>query len=331
MNFAPSEKRLMQLLYLEGPLSRKSLALKLSLTGAAVTLSTQSLLSENLLEEAGSLPTHRAGRREERVALHLAGATLAGVDVRKRFYYVTLTNLGGSLLESAKFASVEEAVAYLKKKAQVLPPYLGIGVTIRGFSSLASLAKEHPGLIEAFRSFSCPVHFLNNVESLAYLYQLYHPEDSNFLLLKYGPGVGSSVFVGGHPLKGQDGSSSEIGHWFIYSGHKLEDEISFETLLGGEYDEKEGAEALMKNPKALERCIDTLGFSLINANYLLSLDKIVVSGVLLSDPQVFDRLAKRLVAIDASFDTKKLVVYDQYEGLNERKGSLQVFADNFLL
>jgi hypothetical protein len=38
MNFSPSEKRLMQLLYLQGPLSRKALALKLSLTGAAVTL-----------------------------------------------------------------------------------------------------------------------------------------------------------------------------------------------------------------------------------------------------------------------------------------------------
>jgi transcriptional regulator of PTS gene len=331
MNFSPSEKRLMQLLYLQGPLSRKALALKLSLTGAAVTLSTQSLLNDNLLEEAGSLPTHRAGRREERVALHLSGATLVGVDLRKRYFYVTLTDLGGNLLEESHFANVEETVSYLEKKESEVPPFLGIAVTIRGFSSLTKLEADHPEIVRGFQNFSCPVHFLNNVESLAYLYELYHPEDTNFLLLKYGPGVGSSVFVGGHPLKGHDGSSSEIGHWFIYSGHKLENEICFEALLGGDYEEKEGAERLLADEKAFNRCIDTLGFSLINANYLLSLNKIVVSGVLLSNPKAYQALAKRLAEIDPSFNTSKLVIYDNYESLNERKGSLQIFADNFLL
>jgi transcriptional regulator of PTS gene len=222
-------------------------------------------------------------------------------------------------------------VSYLEKKESEVPPFLGIAVTIRGFSSLTKLEADHPEIVRAFQNFSCPVHFLNNVESLAYLYELYHPEDTNFLLLKYGPGVGSSVFVGGHPLKGHDGASSEIGHWFIYSGHKLEDEICFDALLGGDYEEKEGAEKLLSDPKAFARCIDTLGFSLINANYLLSLDKIVVSGVLLSNPKVCQALSDRLAEIDPSFDTSKLVIYDNYESLNERKGALQIFADNFLV
>lgn len=331
MNCSPSEKRLMQLLLLKGPLSRKALANELSLTRAAVTLSSQNLLQAGFLVEAGSLVSPHSGRREQALAIRQEGATLAGIDVHRHSALLVLLTLGGESLFSQSYPSLDEAIAALRVQSTLYPSVLGLGVTLRGFSTWEQYAKKNPNFGAHFSALPYPVHYLNNVESLAYLYELLHPEDSNFILLKYGPGVGSSVFVNAHPLKGQDGSSSEIGHGFLNEGRRIEDAISFETLLGGDYEEKEGAQELLKRPEALSRCLAALAFSLVNANYLLSLDKLILSGILLSAPSVYRALEEKIQAIDPDFDLQKITLYPDYERINEKKAALQVFADHFLI
>lgn len=329
-NLAPSEKKVMTSLFLADKLSRKSLSESLGLTGAAVTLSCQDLLNENLIKENGYFSTGKAGRRERYLSLNENAYTLVGLDCRRHSFVVLLTSLNGSLLSSERFLDLAEAVAYLRKHAPLLPPYLGIGVTIRGYSTESKFFLEHPEFPSALAEFACPVHYLNNVESLASIHALLHPEEQNFLLLKYGPGVGSSIFIAGKPLKSNEGVSSEIGHWYLRPGLRFEDAISFEALLGQDYEEKEGAGALLGNPKALQECLHVIAFSLVNADYLLALDKIILSGVLLSTQGVLEQLLQQIHAIEADFDSSKLVIYKDYESINERKGSLQVFADSFL-
>jgi transcriptional regulator of PTS gene len=331
MNLSPSEKRLLHLLFLEGQLSRKALAEKLHLTGAAMTLASQNLLSQGLIQTMGSLPSPRAGRREENLALNPKRFTLAGLDLHAHSVYLVLLDFAGNVIEQERFLSLAEAIQALLEKAPSLPEILGVGVEIRGFSSLEKFQQEQPEIAKELASIPYPTHLLNNVESLAYLHAMQYPEDANFLLLKYGPGVGSSIFVSAHPLRGSDGSIGEIGHWFIQPGLRLEEAISFEGLLGEEMEEKEGSAMLLSHPDILKKCIASLGLALLDANYLLSLDKIILSGLLLSTESVFASLTEQIAAYDPTFDLSKVVVYPDYESINERKSGLQVFADLVLL
>jgi hypothetical protein len=108
--------------------------------------------------------------------------------------------------------------------------------------------------------------------------------------------------------------------------------VSFETLLGPstDYDEKEGAEVIKKNPELLEKIIVIMSPTLLNASYMLSLDKIVFAGILLSDPEIKDRLEVEMKELDKNFSTDKIIVYPEYAKIIDIKGSLQVFIDNFL-
>lgn len=332
MELNQTQKKIISVLFQKGSLSHKALAKELELSNPAVTLSIKPLLTEGLIKNEGAFYQGKVGRQEEKLSINASKYSLLGLDVRKHSLFVSLTDFAGNLLTARRLLDENELPSCIQGLSEKYPPILGLGVTIRGFVSLSQFTEERSGLVRTINELNIPTHFLNNVECLAHIHHLYNPEDSNFLLIKYGPGLGSAIFVDGKPLKDKFGRNSEIGHTFITRDKTLENLVSFETLLGPstDYDEKEGAEVIKKNPELLEKIIVIMSPTLLNASYMLSLDKIVFAGILLSDPEIKDRLEVEMKELDKNFSTDKIIVYPEYAKIIDIKGSLQVFIDNFL-
>lgn len=319
MNLTTTQKKLIKIIFVNGSSSRSLLANDLSLTNAALTLSLKPLLEENIILEEKSLET-KVGRKQVNLTLNPEYGYFFGIDVRKHNIYYSMMNFKGEIVSysSNKIISLKDFVS------PFLDKILGTGITLRGQISEDILNKKYPSLEEELKLVKGNKYIFNNVDALADIYSLYHNEDKNFLLVKYGPGVGSSIYVHGKSL----GNKSELGHTY-YNDKTVEENISYLTLLGKELEENEGNELILNDEFKLNKVLHILSFSLCNADSLLSLQKIILSGALLSNEEVKEKLNKELKKIESDFDTSKICIYPNYNEINIKKSSLGAFNEIF--
>lgn len=319
INLTDTQKKIIRILFVERDSSRSILANKLSLTNAALTLTTKPLIEEGMILDTKK-DVQRVGRKELKLSLNPDYGYFVGIDVRKHHLYFTLMNFNGDLILSNDDRKItfNEFINDYKDKL------LGIGITLRGKASYDVIHNKYLKFYEDIKKLDIPTYLFNNVDCLADIYSLNHNEDKNFLLIKYGPGVGSSIYVYGKPL----GSLSELGHTY-YQDKTVEDTISYSTLLGKELEEDEANEELRKYPELLNKVIDVLSFALINADSLLSLQKIILSGALLSIDVIKNRLIEKLHDYNKEFDGDKLCIYPDYKNINEKKSCIGAFNKLF--
>lgn len=320
MTLTKTQKTIIRILFVEKSSTRTLLAEKLSLTNAALTLALKPLINEGMVSESRSLETQKVGRKELQISLNPSYGRFLSIDIRKHHSYFDVIDFSGALIANADDTSVSFEELLDASKGKIL----GIGVTVRGEASLDSFKKRYPELAKTLDALSIPYYVFNNVDCLASIYSLSHHEDKNFLLVKYGPGLGSSIYANGKPL----GSSSELGHTF-YQDKTVEETISYSSILGKEVEEKEGLVLIQKDKAKLDKILTVLSFALCNADSLLSLQKVILSGALLTSSEVIALLKKKLIALNPAFDLTKICVYDSYEDINERKGALGAFNKTF--
>ena len=322
-----TQKHLVKLLFLRGEESRKALALSLGLSNPGLTLSVKSMLEEGVLLLGNKIQTGKAGRNQEPLRLNPNYGYFIGVDIRKHYCYVCLTDFAGALLSEERYETVlalEKALEELTKSYKVLE----IVFTVRNFKNIPSFLKVRQDLYALkarLEEKGNNVTFINNVESLAAIYHLYHPQEENFLLVKYGPGLGSAIYVHGEAIRRRNGMTSEIGHAYLQDGRMLENLVSFDALFDHEVEEEEGAKLLLGDPEKLQEVVDYLAITFLDADQLLALDKIVFTGHLLTLEEVRRKVVEKMKSIDPKFDGEKVVPFENYEELNRKKGGLQGF------
>lgn len=320
MALTKTQKTIIRILFVEKSSTRTLLASKLALTNAALTLALKPLINDGLVLETRSKTSQKVGRRELRVTLNANYGSFLSIDVRKHHSYLNLVDFSGESIFSSDDASTPLGGILSKSKRRML----GIGITIRGEASLESFKTRYPDLFHEVQGSGIPYYVFNNVDCLASIYSLSHHEDKNFLLVKYGPGLGSSIYTNGKPL----GATSELGHTF-YQDKTVEDTISYSSLLGKEVEEKEGLALIQKNKAKLDKILTVLSFALCNADSLLSLQKIILSGALLTSEDVIALLKKQIISLKPDFDLTKICVYEDYQKINEIKGALGAFNKIF--
>ena len=315
-----TQNRIIRLLFLKGSLSRKSLASALSLSKAALTFATKELLEEGLLVSVGEKESEgKVGRREEMLELNPEYGHLLGLDIRLHNFYFSLTDFQGAN-PTFLVAKTEKEATRILESVRKKGPIIAFSILMRGEASQERLSERFPSLAKALAELPCPISIQNNVAALARIYAFYHEENQNFLLVKYGPGLGSAIYVNGSLL----GSASELGH--AYVGNKpLEEQISFAVLLGEELEEKEGAERLLNDESLLTEAMGKLSYGLYNATELLHLEKIVLSGALLSHKQPRELLLQKLQSIEGGSLLPEIIKYPSYASINEIKGSIAAF------
>ena len=319
MNLTNTQKSIIKILFVEKESSRSILANKLELTNAALTLTIKPLLEEGIILETKN-NIQRVGRKELKLNLNPSYGYFLGIDIKKNNTYYSLMDFQSSLIsfENSKNTSLKDFIKEYKNKI------ISIGITMRGFSSIETFKSKNINLFNEVSNLSIPFYVFNNVDALADIYSLNYSEDSNFILIKYGPGVGSSIYVNGMKL----GNSSELGHTF-YKDKTIEDTISYYSLIGKEVKEEEGTEIIKNDLIKLKEVIHVLSFGLLNADALLSLQKIVLSGLLLSDESVIENLKKEISLKLESFDLDKLCIYPNYNEINVKKSCIGAFIRTF--
>ncbi len=320
MRLNSTQNRIIRLLFLKGSLSRKALAQELSLSKAALTFATKEMFEAGVLLSVGEKEGEgKVGRREEMLKLNPSHGHLLGLDIRRHNFYFSLTDFAGGNPRFA-VAKTELEATHVLENYQKKGPIAAFSLLMRGEANEESLKRRFPLLWASLAKLGCPWAIENNVAALARIYAFYNEGKENFLLVKYGPGLGSAIYVNGDLL----GSSSELGH--AYVGEKpLEEQISFSGLFGEEMEEKEGAEALLGDEALLSSAMEKLSYGLYNATELLHLEKIVLSGLLLSHEKPRKMLLENLKAIEGQAALPEIVQYPSYAEINEIKGSIRAF------
>lgn len=317
-NLSETQKSIIRILFAEKESTRTLLSSRLSLTNAALTLSLKPLLEEKIILEKKN-DAQKIGRKQ--ITLYLNGeyGCFLGLDVKRNHFIYSLMDFAGNLLLSENDDGISLS-DFMKKS-----PYeiLSLGVTLRGDASISHFEKQEEKIFQKIQSLKKPYHLANNVDCLAEIYSLYHPDERNFLLVKYGPGVGSSIHANGYPL----GNLSELGHMY-YQEKTIEETISYSSILE-DMNEKEATEYLHAHEETQRKILHVLAFSLINADALLALDKIVLSGALLSDRNVLSHLIEETKKINPSFEEEKFSLYPDYNRLNEKKSAILAFLSLF--
>ena len=317
-----SQKLIMRLLFVNGPMSNKKIARLLGISNAGTTLTLRPLLDCGLLVRVKKIVNGLVGRNEELIGINAKFGYFLGIDKRLRNYYVKLIDLSGRTLVDFATPLVPELKKFILELKENYQNILAVGVTVRNFSSPEAYKEVNPELIQALDEIGLDYYLTNNVEALAYIHALYNPEDQNFLLVKYGPGLGSSIFVGGKPVKKENGIPSQLGHARLSDGRKIEDILRFSTLLGQEYDEKDGAPLILQNQEAIDTIVKTLCFTIADANVMLALDSLIFAGVVLTDEGVLSRLKEALAEFEPDFDLNIIKPYDDYAIKADEKAAL---------
>ncbi len=320
MELTKTQKTIIRILFAEKSSTRSVLAEKLMLTNAALTLALKSLISEGLVLETRSSVSQKVGRKELQIVLNPEYGSFLSVDIKKHHSYFYEVDFAGNLIEKSNDALISFDDFLSSRHSKVL----SIGVVVRGDASLTTFEKHHVDLYESLKKLDIPYYVFNNVDCLADIYFLSFHKAKNFLLVKYGPGVGSSIYANGKPL----GALSELGHTY-FGDKKVEDTISYAAILNKDMEEKDATALIKDDKEKLDKVLTVLSFALCNADALLSLQKIILSGALLSDEEVIAALKEKILSLNSDFDLEKISNYENYLDINEIKGALGAFDRTF--
>lgn len=317
-----TQKIILSYLYGKESVSHATLSEITRISKPGITQTIQPLLKEGMLLKTAPKRTGKVGRREDLLSLNAHYGIFLGIDVRKHFYYLSCIDFAGHPLGTVRCQDKEELTGQIQQMLSSHSKCLGIAVTVRGFVTLEKYRKANAEFVSLLESFRLPLRFLNNVECLAYVHKFHVPEDKTFILIKYGPGVGSSVFVNGSPV----GPQSEFGKMYV-GEKKLEDQVSYDAIFKEELEDKEGTKRLLQDEKLLSLVTKTLARGLVNADALLSLDRIIFAGEVLSSPHALEMLKKEVHSINPEIDPEKGTLYQDYDYLNEYKAALMALIE----
>lgn len=357
---------ILRLLNNDGPMSRSDIAAKVGLTPASVTIICSEFLEEGIIRELGELEEgKRAGRKKILVELNREYKHVFCIGIESEETYLSITDLMENVIVNKIIPTDTEIEPkrFLKMIANHFKDLmwesglskdqiLGVGVSIPGRVDSESGRSLHTYSIwdttvevsdVLQEELGIPVVIENNVKAYAQAELLFGNgrEKGNMLLLKWGPGVGSSIIVDHSVFQGASGLAAEIGHMIGRGKQKLckcgrrgclQTEISTHAIIAsimeayGDTEEshsempvfdqwiKAGNKATYKNAskwgsledakmqRLIEEKISYLVEATINMVAVLDSSKIVVYGYLFDVPGFYERFKKAYLELDKSKD-----------------------------
>ena len=327
-----------------GESSRKDIAKAVQLTPAAVTQICNVLIEEGLLLESGTIdnPSGAAGRKKVLVKINYESRHPIVISIEQQETTIAVTNMKGDILkqEIINTDTRKEPEDFLKDVAFVAKNLL----QICGFST-DLICVTIPGLVDRENGISILSYGIwnqkvnvckilkeelgvdvcldNNVRaySLAELIFGVGKEQPNFLLLKWGPGVGSSIVINGKIYEGRHGKNPEIGHMIVNPngercscGKKgcLETIISYHSLQKiMKFDQDNFAYTLKtadENTKQkFDEIFSTFAVSIINCIATLAPNRVVLCGKLFKDEYIRNIISEKCMELDSSMNSERIL------------------------
>ena len=327
-----------------GESSRKDIAKAVQLTPAAVTQICNVLFDEGLLIESGTIdnPTGSAGRKKILVKINYDSRHPIALSIEQNETTIAVTNMKGDIIcqEIIPTDSKEEPEEFLKEIARIAKRLL----QSTGFST-DLVCVTLPGLVDRKNGISILAYGIwnrkvnvkqilteemgvevcldNNVRaySLAEMIFGVGKEHPNYLLLKWGPGVGSSIVINGKIYEGRHGKNPELGHMIVTPKGKecscgkkgcLETVISYNALQNiMKFDQDNFASALKNASDDIKAKFDEIfsifAVSIINCIATLAPNRVILCGKLFKDEYIRNIISKKCLELDSSMNSERIL------------------------
>ncbi len=315
-----TQLRLLGTIMSRGPLSRKQLSERLSLTKAAITFTTHECLELGILREIGTIKDTRVGRKEILLDLVPQAGHVLGLDIKPNQIRVTCLNLKTEIVINDVYDDLTQAITALRHYAAAFNNVIGLGISLRRFHSQQKEAFQD--IIDHVETLGIPTHYMNNVAALALAYKTTEFNDKNFMLIKYGPGVGSAIMFNHKLINTEQDKASEIGHVIFDCDNQqtLESTIGYSALFGDVIDDDGIVDYFLAHPKTCQFVLERLALSIVNAHALLSLEKIIIAGQIFSNEAIYNAFKTQLYALNKTHHiTLKRI--DDYRDTNQKKAA----------
>jgi glucokinase-like ROK family protein len=229
---------ILNLLRLNGPLSRAFLAREIGLTRSSVSRIIDDLIDQNLVREV-ELSPGRMGRPGMLLELNPQGGSAIGIEIGVNFISILLTDFSANVIWRERVSLPEPATSddYLFKAEQLAQKasdlaasrnmrQMGIGVGVWGLVDYArGVIRFAPNLMwrdiplkeNWERKFEVPVYLENdaNASALGEYYFGAGKNIENFIYISMDIGVGGGIISAGKLFRGSSGYAGEIGHMAI--------------------------------------------------------------------------------------------------------------------
>lgn len=314
----------------EGGKSRLQLAKSLNLTAASITQLVKELIEKGYIIETGNMQRNATGRREVLLSINSARFASIGVNIEKDKTHIAICNYDKVIeekifytrqyLASKNAESIAKDVQILYDKYYSSYEIMGVGVGIAGtvdekngvsIDSHGILDKNYPLCDELKKRIAMDVKIINNVKAQARA--LINDREDNFMYVKHSPGIGCAIVVGGKVVDGYNAMAGELGHTIVEKDGKvcecgkrgcLETVVSERAIedkyfaVTGEKKEINEIYALYVNNSSakqiLDDCICTLSLAIGNAATINDPKKIMLTGGLFFQKDIFEEFSKKM-------------------------------------
>jgi predicted NBD/HSP70 family sugar kinase len=229
---------ILNMLRLDGPLSRADLAKRIGLTRSSISRIVENLAAEKLVREV-ELSAGKKGRPGMLLELDSQGGSAIGIEIGVHFISILLTDFTARLLWSDRVTMPAGAgpEAYLQKANQLAHQaaavsqdrglrLMGIGIGVWGLVDhekgtiryAPNLKWKNIPVKETFETdFGVPVYLENdsNASALGEYYFGDSRKVENFIYLSMDIGIGGGILSEGRLFRGASGYAGEIGHMLI--------------------------------------------------------------------------------------------------------------------
>ena len=339
-----------------GPMSRKDIAEKTGLTAASVTQITTLLISEGILSELGSVAesTGTAGRKKVLLDINSAFCYVCSVSIETEVTTIAICDIKGELFSKDAFISFPtdagiSASSFLAKIADNIVQISGclskglqkklscVSVGIPGIVDKENGVAVHAyGIwdtevrvkeilekdLETKLKTPMPVMLTNNVDAFATAEILFGAGRSydSLLIIKWGPGVGSTIVIDGKVYEGRHGKTAELGHFIVdKNGQKcscgrrgcLETLLSYKALSKQfKFKIQSFGELALAGPKEnrekIEDLIDIFAQCIVNTCTIIAPNRIILSGSLFTDKVIRELLITACSKYDGAYNSSRI-------------------------
>lgn len=345
-----TKKKIISYLIKHGAASRKEIAKQLGVTTATLTVATAGLIEDGILLDMGTVEDGKVGRKQVMLEVKNDLWFAIGVDVTTTALRITVLNIKSDIIEEKLWQYgqlteeiLEEAINFMQ---ELMNSYkekriLGIGLLMQGYveNDLCHTLPIKDIKRRLTERFTVSVFMMNNVKGLAITEYYFGNTSRNFLLIKYGPGVGGVIVVNGEIVEGFHNRAGEIGHirWNQSSdrtcpicGKKgcLETLVHFKTIIhkidSTQKDRYPDFSAVMDlsrqdNYSALKDSLSTLADASSVFIDILDPDQIYLAGDIFNEDPLFQHFLQE-VSERSSIETDRVQRVDNYR-MKRRKAS----------
>lgn len=253
LELSSNERRVLDVIWREGPIARQDIAGRTGLTAASITRLTKQLDDQGLIR-SNVEKTGARGNQRQPISINPQGALSFGVSFSHTFLDVGLMNLGGQLLDTHRYplkqASAEEIARTARKGVEEVmssrrldrKKIIGIGFALPGdFASEAPFLQAHAyfpalkgvdilSLLNDHLEFACFVENDCNTAAFGERVLGYGRDYSTFLSVFLGHGIGSGLIIEGDLMRGVNGNAGAIGYMYPMDGPRPSGQDLFETV-----------------------------------------------------------------------------------------------------